>query len=90
MRARSNSPARESLSILNRHHAFFPLMFPLPVKETGITGLESLEDICDEDEDLAEIKKQYCLMLDEAEDVGEESPRIQAIKGIECNNNSLF
>ena len=64
MRARSGSPTRESLTMLDRNHPLFVCYNP--VATGNFTGLEPMEITeYEEDEDLKQIKEQYCQMLDE-------------------------
>ena len=72
-RARSNSPTRDSLTILNRNYLFFGAFNPVvPAAEElpiDFTGLENPSaGNLEEDDDLQAIKRLYCQMVDNAEE----------------------
>jgi len=68
-RARSNSPIRESLKVLDRRNfAIFPQKGPVVARVNELVGLEvsEISEHFEEDEDLKTIKEQYCKLLEQA------------------------
>ena len=95
-RARSSSPARENLRILNRNHFLFPTGSPIAAKGRNLPKFTGIEDEGanveeEEDEELARMKEMYSNMIEEEEDLGvdEEVPKHRSIVHIQCHNNNL-
>ena len=73
LKARSNSPIRDSLGVIDRNHLFFPGKAPgYPGDFSGLDEVEFSE--YEEDEEMRLVKEMYCKMIQEAQEpVAEET-----------------
>lgn len=94
--ARSKSPNRDSLTILNRDHAAFAPFQPISPRaefnakpvSTDLTGVENLRDY-EEDDILREMKEQYRRMIEEEDNDLAEEPVGHRLHHLQCNRNDL-